>query len=139
MAYPELSLNQWDGIIPVILPVGPQTVSCIGVASAGVAVPFFFFLVGMFYLLLPIWLNNFHSDTSLHQNDPRGLEFGPQKNYLPSGRMSLSHGDCVSCFDGGGVQQLRVSGVIEDMGGRLSAGGPMMMSGPGVYAPGGLY
>ena len=145
MAYPQLSLIQWDGIIPVILPVGPQTVSCISVASAGVAVPFFFFLVALFYLLIPIWLNNFHSDASLHQNDPRGLEFGLSKNYLASGRMSLSHSDCIQGFDGGGVQHVCVSGVIDGMGGgRLSAGGPMMMmpsqAGTSVYMPGGgLY
>lgn len=57
-----LSLNQWNGIVPVILPVGPQTISCIGTASAGVAVPFFLFLVAMYYILIPIWMSNFHSD-----------------------------------------------------------------------------
>lgn len=57
-----LSLNQWDGVVPVILPLGPQTISSIGSASAGVAVPFFFFLVAMYYILVPIWMSNFHSD-----------------------------------------------------------------------------
>lgn len=57
-----LSLNQWDGVVPVILPVGPQTIASIGSASAGVAVPFFFFLVAMYYILVPIWMSNFHSD-----------------------------------------------------------------------------
>jgi hypothetical protein len=139
MAYPQLSLNQWDGIIPVILPVGPQTVSCIGVASAGVAVPFFFFVVALFYLLIPVWLNNFHADALLHQNIPRGLECGAPNNYLASGRMPLDPTGCMDGYDGCGGQKVAVSGYIH--GGRMCAGGPMMMmpcqSGSSLYLQGG--
>lgn len=66
--YPQLLLNQWNGITPVILPVGPQTLPCIGLATAGVAVPFFLFLIAMFYLLVPLWLQNFHSDNNNNSN-----------------------------------------------------------------------
>ncbi len=67
--YPQFSLNDWSGVTPVILPFEPRTLSCIGIASAGVAVPFFLFLVAMFYLLVPIWLQNFHSDKYASCND----------------------------------------------------------------------
>lgn len=64
-SYPRFALNDWDGVTPVILPIGPQTISCIGIASAGVATPFFLFLIAlMYYLLVPIWLDNYHSDSS---------------------------------------------------------------------------
>jgi hypothetical protein len=94
----------------------------------------------MFYLLIPIWLNNFHSDALLHQNDPHGLEFGgASKNYSASGRMPLNSSGCMDGFDGGGGgQQVCLSGFIE--GSRLNAGGPMMMAGPPgstVYVSGG--
>ncbi len=71
-----LYLEQWEGITPVLLPMGPLTLSCINVAIIGVAVPFFIFLVSMFYLLMPIWLDNFHSDKALHQSG----EVLPTKN-----------------------------------------------------------
>lgn len=59
-------------MIPVILPVGSQTLSCIGVASAGVSVPFAFFLISIFYLLVPIWLSNFNADKQLHSEVSTG-------------------------------------------------------------------
>ncbi len=83
-SYPQLALGQWGGITPVILPVGPQTLPCIGVASAGIAVPFFLFLVAMFYLLVPIWLHNFHSDSApaggkFESATPRAFQGGDEE------------------------------------------------------------
>ena len=73
--YPQLYLDQWEGITPVLLPVHALTLSCISVATVGVAVPFFVFLLAMFYLLVPIWMENFHSDKALHniENGNAGL------------------------------------------------------------------
>lgn len=74
--YPNLVLSQWNGVTPVILPIGPQTLSCIAAATSGVAVPFFLFLVAMFYLLIPIWLQNSHSDQPKTQNYEMACENG---------------------------------------------------------------
>ena len=70
--YPVLYLDQWEGVTPVLLPVGSLTLSCINDAIIGVSVPFFIFLVSMFYLLMPIWLDNFHSDKALNQQQTSG-------------------------------------------------------------------
>ena len=59
-----LVLQQWTGIVPVLLPLGQPTISSIGVASAGIALPFFFFIVAMFSMLIPIWMKNFESDNN---------------------------------------------------------------------------
>lgn len=57
-----LNLSSWTGVVPVILPWGEPTLSSVGVASAGVAVPFFCYVVAMFMVIVPIWMNNFDSD-----------------------------------------------------------------------------
>ena len=57
-----INLSSWNGVVPVLLPLGQPTISAIGVASAGVAVPFFLYVVAMFMLVLPIWMQNFDSD-----------------------------------------------------------------------------
>lgn len=57
-----LNLSTWTGVVPVVLPWGEPTLSVVGVASAGVALPFFFYVVAMFMLIVPIWMNNFESD-----------------------------------------------------------------------------
>ena len=59
-----LNLSTWTGVVPVVLPWGEPTLSVVGVASAGVALPFFFYVVAMFMLIVPIWMNNFESDQS---------------------------------------------------------------------------
>ncbi len=86
--YPQLFLGQWHGITPVILPVGPQTLPCIGVASAGVAVPFFLFLIAMFYLLVPLWLHNFHSDSAAGGAPPMSKYVSPTMEEVGGGRGS---------------------------------------------------
>ena len=66
-----IQLSQWTGLVPVILPAGQPTLSTIGVASAGVALPFFFYIVAMFMLLVPIWMDNAESDgVSLPRGKP---------------------------------------------------------------------
>ncbi len=57
-----LNLNTWTGVVPVLLPWGEPTLSTVGVASTGVAVPFFCYVVAMFMVIVPIWMNNFESD-----------------------------------------------------------------------------
>ncbi len=71
-AYPHLSLEQWEGITPVVLPLHSITLSCINLATVGVSIPFFLFLISMFNLLVPIWLENFKSDKLLHENATPG-------------------------------------------------------------------
>ena len=76
-AYPHLSLEQWEGITPVVLPLHSITLSCINLATVGVSIPFFLFLISMFNLLVPIWLENFKSDKLLHENaTPARVEGG---------------------------------------------------------------
>ncbi len=104
--YPQLTLNEWTGVTPVILPIGPQTLSCISIASAGVAVPFSLFLVALFYLLIPIWLQNFHNDKC--SNDPGSSEcVGQQVNVLmthgpPQRILTIRGGQVVSGEEEGG-------------------------------------
>ncbi len=59
-----LILDAWTGVVPVLLPVGQPTISSIGVASVGIALPFFFFILAMFATIVPIWIKNHDSDTS---------------------------------------------------------------------------
>ncbi len=89
-AYPQLYLEQWEGITPVVLPLHSITLSCINIATVGVSLPFFFFLLSMFYLLVPIWLENFKSDKTLHENaaTPSKTEGGEMLGMIASGRAT---------------------------------------------------
>jgi hypothetical protein len=96
--YPQFSLNDWSGVTPVILPFEPRTLSCIGIASAGVAVPFFLFLVAMFYLLVPIWLQNFHSDkydSNEGGGNPMNCSSNNACNYSPAPVQEQAHIDMM--------------------------------------------
>ena len=64
-----LNLETWNGVIPVILPWAKPTISSIGAASAGVAVPFFLYIIAMFYLIVPMWIENFESDRKRNQQE----------------------------------------------------------------------
>ena len=71
-----LNLNTWTGVVPVLLPWGEPTISPIGVASAGVAVPFFIYIIAMFVIIVPVWMNNFESDKQ-QQKQLGGMSDGP--------------------------------------------------------------
>lgn len=60
-----LSLDTWTGVVPVLLPLGQPTISSIGVASAGIAVPFFFYILAMFVMIIPIWMKNHEEDKGI--------------------------------------------------------------------------
>ncbi len=126
--YPQLTLNEWTGVTPVILPIGPQTLSCISIASAGVAVPFSLFLVAFFYLLIPIWLQNFHNDKC--SNDPGSSEcVGQQVNVL------MAHGPPQRILTIRGGQ---VMNGEEEGGGNYEVNMPQlptMLTGTTSYAP----
>jgi hypothetical protein len=64
-----VNLSLWTGVVPVVLPWGEPTISSVGVASAGVAVPFVFYVIAMFMLIVPIWMNNFDSDKELQHTE----------------------------------------------------------------------
>ena len=80
-----LNLNVWNGVIPVLLPWGQPTISSIGVASAGVAVPFFIYAVAMFMTVVPIWMQNFESDKQAGKSLP--LQSAVNQS---DGRVSIS-------------------------------------------------
>jgi hypothetical protein len=58
----SLNISTWNGVIPVLLPWGQPTIAPIGVASAGVAVPFVLYVIAMFVIIIPIWMRNFEDD-----------------------------------------------------------------------------
>ena len=60
-----VNLNTWTGVVPVVLPWGEPTITSVGIASAGVAVPFFCYVIAMFMVIIPIWMNNFEDDKQL--------------------------------------------------------------------------
>ena len=72
-----LSLESWTGVVPVLLPWGQPTISGIGVGSAGIAVPFFIYILAMFFLVVPIWMENFKSDMSQQQQASGAGELNP--------------------------------------------------------------
>ena len=100
-AYPHLYLEQWEGITPVVLPLHSITLSCINIATVGVSLPFFFFLLSMFYLLVPIWLENFKSDKTLHDNaTPLKTEGGGMVGMIATGRATkMPPSDYPSMYD----------------------------------------
>jgi hypothetical protein len=112
--YPQFSLNDWSGVTPVILPFEPRTLSCIGIASAGVAVPFFLFLVAMFYLLVPIWLQNFHSDKYASSNDVNTNNSSENSSY---NNNAQSQSERVGLMLVRQSEPRRVSAYPEDRGG----------------------
>jgi len=57
-----VNLSTWTGVVPVVLPWGEPTITAVGIASSGVAVPFFCYVIAMFMVIVPIWMNNFESD-----------------------------------------------------------------------------
>jgi hypothetical protein len=69
-----LNLNTWNGVIPVLLPWGQPTISSIGVASAGVAVPFLIYVIAMFMTIVPIWMHNFEQDKQSASGKSQGLQ-----------------------------------------------------------------
>lgn len=121
--YPQFNLNDWSGVTPVILPFEPRTLSCIGIASAGVAVPFFLFLVAMFYLLVPIWLQNFHSD-KYTSNDLNSSSNGISTKY----QQDTGHVDLMLLHNS---NPQRMPGFPPVDGSRLN-GGIMIDGGGGV-------
>ena len=64
-----LNLNAWSGVIPVVLPWAQPTISPIGAASLGVALPFFAYVIAMFMLVVPIWMQNFESDSKPQEQE----------------------------------------------------------------------
>ena len=108
--YPQLTLNDWTGVTPVILPIGPQTLSCIGIASAGVAVPFSLFLVALFYLLIPIWLQNFHNDKCSNSSGCSEQSVNVLMTHGPPQHiMTIRNGQIVNGDDEGGGGQYEVN------------------------------
>jgi hypothetical protein len=122
--YPNLVLSQWNGVTPVILPIGPQTLSCIGSATTGVAVPFFLFLVAMFYLLIPIWLYNSQNnqpkphdyeaackEDQCTSNDPglEALKYNPRppSTFLPGQSILLGEASTADLMQMGGMNYTR--------------------------------
>ena len=61
-----LNLNSWDGLIPVLLPVGQRTMPGIGAASVGVAVPFVLFVVAFLEYAHRLMMKNFAGDLQMH-------------------------------------------------------------------------
>lgn len=74
MAGLALNMSTWNGVIPVLLPWGQPTIAPIGVASAGVAVPFVLYVIAMFIVIVPIWMRNFEED-----KQAGGLSAEPQQ------------------------------------------------------------
>lgn len=53
-----LNLNTWDGLNPVLLPLGQKTMPGIEIASIGVLVPLAIFVMAMFDFFYNIWAWN---------------------------------------------------------------------------------
>jgi len=56
----DSSSQMWDPACPVLLPLGPITISSIIPASMGVFVPFLIFTLFFFYYLYTMWMHNIH-------------------------------------------------------------------------------
>jgi len=91
-----LALNNWNAVVPVLLPLGEHTISSIGVASAAITVPFFFYILAMFSILVPIWMDNHKSDTARIVNEEEGttqIFVAPRLMSAEGGGISLSISD----------------------------------------------
>jgi len=53
-----LDIFSWNSFCPVLLPLGPSTMSPVIAGSLGVFIPFLFFAIMLFYYLHSIWLLN---------------------------------------------------------------------------------
>ena len=53
-----LNIISWDPFCPVLLPLGPSTMSSVISGSMGVFFPFLVFAVMLFYYLHQMWLEN---------------------------------------------------------------------------------
>jgi len=54
----------WDPACPVLLPLGPITISSIIAASIGIFIPFLIFTLFLFYYLYEMWMQNTHSPSN---------------------------------------------------------------------------
>jgi len=101
MAALALNMSTWNGVIPVLLPWGQPTIAPIGVASAGVAVPFVLYVIAMFVIIIPIWMRNFEEDK--RAAGPPMLSTEPQQR---SSMIFLAPGNNTNGYllpsDGGG-------------------------------------
>lgn len=79
-----IDLATWTGIVPVLLPWGEPTLSTINVASAGVSVPFSLYIIAMFMIIVPVWMQNFASDKqrSAVQFDREGTVLQHQPQFM---------------------------------------------------------
>ena len=82
----SLNLTSWNAVVPVILPMGQPTISSIGIASVGVALPVFFYILAMFGLIFPFWMQNFKDDKETFSKSSTGTQLN-NDNDLSSGRM----------------------------------------------------
>ena len=87
-----LNLSLWNGVIPVLLPLGQPTIAPIAVASAGVAVPFLLYVLGMFMLIVPIWMHNFENDKKA-----QGQPLQPHQQMHPLS-ISVGGGEVVGLY-----------------------------------------
>lgn len=58
-----LNLNTWDGLYPVLLPLGQKSMPAVGAASIGVVIPLSIFVVALFNFFYRICDCNAKSDS----------------------------------------------------------------------------
>jgi hypothetical protein len=74
--------------------LGQPTLGQVGMASLGVALPFFFYILAMFALVIPMWLQNF-------QNDSAESKGGSETVLTVDGSESMGTDDGISILVGG--------------------------------------
>ena len=79
----------WDNFCPVLLPLGPPTLSTIVSASMGLFVPFFVFVAALFMHLYGIWTRE-NSSVALHSGGEEASPMMMARHVAPFARTARS-------------------------------------------------
>ena len=119
MSVVVVSLSAWTGVVPVVLPWGEPTIASVGVASAGVAVPFFLYVVAMFMVVVPMWMGNFESDKQAQRAEAQQQQQQPASFKMGGATMLTLRGEQVVMDMDGDEED---GGYPPSLGGRWTGG-----------------